>query len=550
MRMRALKVLNGLPRRGPVAVAVVLCVAVTACAEARASDAKAVRAVEAALAKHGGLARIEDAGGLDLRTEGTFDLTARLQGRSPFRREPTPISERVAVDMKGGRLAYDRDWFNYAFSRQKYREIYDGRGRILYVDERNRAAFWLPFAAGPDAKARYKRFLPNFLLADALSRRDTLLELKSTRHEGHPVRALAYNTEADERITLYIDRAEMILRGASARIDMELLGDAEIRWSWSDYRHGDGLLLPRRLRVHLDGRLLKDARVDIRLGMPADAFEAPEGIEVADPPRTLKARSDLVPYGNRPGRVRELSSGVYLVPNLRPGFHMLFVEFEDFVLAVDAPAGWYEIQQIPPSRFFPSESISALGAKFIRTIKETVPDKPIRYVVLTHHHSDHIGGIRPFIAEGATILAAEPAAALAGLAAERPHTLRPDALTGSDARPEIELVKGGRVISDGRRQVRLIELPKGNPKANGFLVVYLPAEKIMYLTSFLYPVPEAAFPVVESIPLSLWFVRWLDRSGLEVDRLYNVHGQGRVQDWQLARFRQMLESGDHEIAGE
>jgi glyoxylase-like metal-dependent hydrolase (beta-lactamase superfamily II) len=37
-------------------------------------------------------------------------------------------------------------------------------------------------------------------------------------------------------------------------------------------------------------------------------------------------------------------------------------------------------------------------------IKETVPNKPIRYLVLTHHHSDQAGGFREYVAEGATIV--------------------------------------------------------------------------------------------------------------------------------------------------
>jgi len=37
-------------------------------------------------------------------------------------------------------------------------------------------------------------------------------------------------------------------------------------------------------------------------------------------------------------------------------------------------------------------------------IKETVPNKPIRYLVLTHHHSDQAGGFREYVAERATIV--------------------------------------------------------------------------------------------------------------------------------------------------
>ena len=40
----------------------------------------------------------------------------------------------------------------------------------------------------------------------------------------------------------------------------------------------------------------------------------------------------------------------------------------------------------------------------IAKVKETIPNKPIRYVINTHVHFDHSGGLRTYVDEGATIV--------------------------------------------------------------------------------------------------------------------------------------------------
>jgi glyoxylase-like metal-dependent hydrolase (beta-lactamase superfamily II) len=40
----------------------------------------------------------------------------------------------------------------------------------------------------------------------------------------------------------------------------------------------------------------------------------------------------------------------------------------------------------------------------IAETKRTFPNKPIRYLVNTHNHFDHLGGVRTYVAEGATVI--------------------------------------------------------------------------------------------------------------------------------------------------
>jgi hypothetical protein len=50
------------------------------------------------------------------------------------------------------------------------------------------------------------------------------------------------------------------------------------------------------------------------------------------------------------------------------------------------------------------------------------------------------------------------------------------------------------------------------------------------------------FPPKESIDLSICFVEWLDGSGLDVERVINVHGTGLIETWRLGRIRTLARS--------
>ena len=65
---------------------------------------------------------------------------------------------------------------------------------------------------------------------------------------------------------------------------------------------------------------------------------------------------------------------------------------------VDAPAGWLEIQQIPPADLVPGFGVSGLSELFVDFLKRQFPDTPISAVLLTHIHDDHAGGARAFAA--------------------------------------------------------------------------------------------------------------------------------------------------------
>ncbi len=187
----------------------------------------------------------------------------------------------------------------------------------------------------------------------------------------------------------------------------------------------------------------------------------------------------------------------------------MWVEFEDFILVADGPTN--EMQSL----------------EVIRQIRNTVGDKPIRYVVTTHHHADHQGGIRTYAAEGATIVTHALNEAVMREFLTRPHTLKPDRYSQSNREPQIELVTDRRTITDGSRTVEIMHLP--NPHTDGYLVIYLPQEKLIFESDLFEILEGEAWPPLVR-PEAKVFYEAVTEAGWKVDRI--VSGHGRVVEWQ------------------
>jgi glyoxylase-like metal-dependent hydrolase (beta-lactamase superfamily II) len=111
--------------------------------------------------------------------------------------------------------------------------------------------------------------------------------------------------------------------------------------------------------------------------------------------------------------------------------HSLAIAMRDHIVLVDTPTG------------------EARAVAVIAKAKELIPRKPIRYVVATHHHWDHLGGVRTAIEEGATIVTHHSNRPFLERAAAA-HTIRPDRLSKPKRRLTIQTMDAEGTLTDAR----------------------------------------------------------------------------------------------------
>ena len=152
--------------------------------------------------------------------------------------------------------------------------------------------------------------------------------------------------------------------------------------------------------------------------------------------------------------VRGLAGGTYQVP---------FVVMDDFVVAYEAPLG------IPATR------------QVISEIRKVAGDKPIRYVVVSHFHADHAGGVGAYAEIGATILSSTANRAILETYA---RNNRPRFQGQEGPRSDVAIVfeavpPSGRTIVDARGgKLNVVDFP-GNSHVEGMLALHDPESGIL-----------------------------------------------------------------------
>jgi len=273
--------------------------------------------------------------------------------------------------------------------------------------------------------------------------------------------------------------------------DNPVTGDTPVEFTYSDYKDFNGVRFPGRIVRTQVGHPVLEISVASVTKNPAVAFTVPDDVKnYSAPPINVE--------------VEQLADGVYYLKG--GSHHSLLINQADHLVVVEGP-----------------QSL-ARGQAVIDKAKELVPNKPIRYVINTHVHFDHSAGLRPFVAEGATVVTHESVCPFYEAAWGNPRMLGPDALSKGAKPATFETVSDKHVLTDGKRPIEIHAI-RGSGHADGFLMVYLPNEKILSEADAYSAGPVGAPPPATPNPFSVNLYENIERLGLDVETLAPIHGR-------------------------
>ena len=373
---------------------------------------------------------------------------------------------------------------------QNYSEIVaDGIGYVSGIDSANRTQFSQksnppghPMSGVRSAVTQRElaRQSPRLLL-DMKNDAKAVKAIAAQAVDGKKLPAVQYDVRNWSFIVMF-DPATGLPARIRTRDGDPIQGDSNYDLLLSDWREVGGVKVAHALTYQLNGRdqaVIKYDQVTVNPSLAAGLFEIPI---MARAVAVRAAMGSGIPYqwiirrgywGNlmdsdtigwdvgamAEPTLADIAPGVSLSQGV--SHNSMVVEMDKYLVVVDAP-------------------ISELFSEWmIRASKQRYPGKPIKYLMISHHHWDHASGARTYVAEGATVIVGKGnkehfarmfSASNAGLN---------DRLHNSPRKATIVEVDGKHVVTDGKREFHAYHIDSEHAVAT--LMGYVPDAKLGFI---------------------------------------------------------------------
>jgi glyoxylase-like metal-dependent hydrolase (beta-lactamase superfamily II) len=163
------------------------------------------------------------------------------------------------------------------------------------------------------------------------------------------------------------------------------------------------------------------------------------------------------------------------------------------------------------------------------------PNKPVQYVLKTNHHFDHTGGLRTYVARGATIVTHQSNVPYFEKTVVAPATLVADSQAKDPKSPKFQGVSDKYVMTDGKQTIEIYPTG-GDTHTKEYTLIYLPKAKILVEADAYSPGPPNTPPPATPPPNALMLYDQVQRLKLNVATIAPIHGRGPVPIAEFKKF--------------
>ena len=343
------------------------------------------------------------------------------------------------------------------------------------------------------------RARPERMIVFALDNPSQLTAVPAKRIRGELTDGVRISTGSDAPV-FWFDRLSHLPVAIERVTDDPILGDRSTMLILTRWEEAKGVLVARQVDTEVNGRLQQHLLVT---SVATNTTLAESDFTIAD---SLVARAQAVP-ATAPAPPSITVTLAELAPNVwraeGGSHHSLVIRQATGLVVVEAPQS------------------SARSRAVLDTLRSRFPGVSVRTLVPTHHHWDHSGGVREYLARGVDVIVHQRNVEFVRGIGAAQKTIAPDALSSGGRMPAVRAATPVTTVGVGETAVQLIELPTAH--AQGMLAAYVPSARILFVSDVLSPGPTLA-PAGSSEVVAMVRAR-----GITVDRV--VGGHGGIAAW-------------------
>jgi glyoxylase-like metal-dependent hydrolase (beta-lactamase superfamily II) len=325
--------------------------------------------------------------------------------------------------------------------------------------------------------------------------------VKSRTENGRKVNVVSFTAMNKFKLDGTIDSDGLVTK-VETRFPNPVLGDMPYVFTYSDYKDFGGIKFPTKIVQSEGGFSVNELTLtSVQPNAPVD-IPVPANVQSATMPVVTVATT-------------KIADGVWFLGG--GSHHSLVIEFNNFITVIEAP--------LTEER---SEAV-------IAEAKKLVPNKPIKYLVNTHHHFDHSGGLRTYVAEGVTIVTNAANKPYWEKAFMAPATIAPDEQSKAHKKPSIQAVADKYVITDGKQTIEVYNTV-GDGHTNELMIAYILPAKILVEADSYSPGPPNTPPPSPVPPNALVLYDNIQRLKLDPVTVVGIHGRGPVPMAEFLKF--------------
>jgi glyoxylase-like metal-dependent hydrolase (beta-lactamase superfamily II) len=298
-------------------------------------------------------------------------------------------------------------------------------------------------------------------------------------------------------ITLFVNSKNGRIAKLTTHENDHLFRDTTVTVQFEAWRSsGCGVRFPTHVTVSVDGTVIADEtravpQTGVTIAPDAVAFPAgaaPSFVEAdaAFGERDFHFHSLFASFGFRLDPIQnfvdaaQLSPGVFVLGGA--SHKSMAIEQQNGIVIIEAPLYAERSQAI------------------LAWVARQFPGKRVTHVVSTHFHDDHSGGLRDFVAAGATVVCGPGSEGFYEKAFTSASTIVPDALARDPRPATIVRVTGSTVLADAVNPISVEAI--SNSHANDLVLVRLPQQNIAFESDLYSPgFPPGVLPSANQVEL-------------------------------------------------